>query len=65
MNKVTLGQCHDPVLWLYVLNIAMVVRTPCCISAIDGWTVWRDSKPWKSAWKKTWNFARKEHAVRP
>jgi len=24
MNKVTLGQCHDPVLWLYVLNILMV-----------------------------------------
>ena len=24
MNKVTLGQCHDPVLGLYVLNILMV-----------------------------------------
>jgi uncharacterized protein involved in response to NO len=24
MNKVTQNQCHDPVLWLYILNIAMV-----------------------------------------
>ncbi len=24
MNKVTLGQCHDPVLGLYILNILMV-----------------------------------------
>ncbi len=24
MNKITLGQCHDPVLGLYVLNVLMV-----------------------------------------
>lgn len=24
MNKVTLGQCSDPVFWLYVLNTLMV-----------------------------------------
>ena len=24
MNKVSLNQCHDPVLWLYALNILMV-----------------------------------------
>ena len=24
MNKITLGQCHDPVLGLYLLNVLMV-----------------------------------------